>query len=41
MLEALKKNRHIPSPDRYDPHIQKAVKGGIMRSKLKTDFSLK
>jgi hypothetical protein len=41
LLEALKKTRNMPSPDKYNPHLQSSLKGGGMYSRLNTDFNLK
>jgi hypothetical protein len=40
-LEALKRNKEVPSPDKYNiPNIHKPI-GGRMGERIKTDFSLK
>lgn len=41
LLEALKRNRDVPSPDRYDAHEKRSVPGGNMGDRLKTDMNLK
>lgn len=41
LLQALKKTKNMPSPDKYNPMVANLPKGGSMHIRLKTDFDLK
>lgn len=41
LLEVLKRNRNVPSPDRYEANHKQSVPGGHMGSRIKTDVTAK